>query len=244
MVPGIQLPGLHEVGVAAKQDRAEPAAPAQGDRLVQILIRLLVAGTIRRTIDQVQRFLGVGQRDHQRVVSPLPVVADVHPALALTQRRGNRAVGVDHRAIEELLLLLLPDSQANFVDRLHQRHHLLIGLESPAEVAGRCRIGNPLRAQCIQINLVVAKRLQILKAPAVARDVVGDVQHMIRFVIRQMHLEQMHVFVNGIDQPDLARQQMHRANPAMTKPPRAVGHVVADVAGREHRTLAGTPHAS
>ena len=153
-------------------------------------------------------------------------------------------IGVDHRAVEKGGGLPLPDLQANFVDRFHQPQHLLIILEAPAEVAGRGWIGNPLRAQGVQIDLVVAKRLQVLQALAVAQNVVGDVQHVIRFVIRQMDLQQMHVGIDGVDQPHLAGQQMHRADPAMTKAPAAIGHFIANRAGRKHRAPAAAPLAS
>ena len=125
-VPLIQLPGLHEVGVAAQQDRLEPGPAAQRDGLVQILIGPLVAGTVARAVHQIQRLLGVGQRDQQRVVAPLPVVADVHPLLALAEGGGDGAVGIEDRLLEELRLLLLPDLQAGLVDRLHQRQDLLL----------------------------------------------------------------------------------------------------------------------
>src|SRR5277367_5766629 len=89
LVPLIQLPGLREVGVAAQQDRLESAAPAQRGGLVQILIGTLVAGPVARAVHQVQRLLGVGQGNQQRMESPLPVVTDVHSGFALAKGGGN-----------------------------------------------------------------------------------------------------------------------------------------------------------
>ena len=62
---------------------------------------------------------------------------------------------------------------------------------------------------------------------------------MVALVVRQVHLEQLHVLVDGVDQPHLAGQQVDRPDPAAPDRAGAVGHVVVDVAGREHRLVAG-----
>jgi len=150
------------------------------------------------------------------------------PLLARAERRGDRPVGVDHRTGEERPGLLFPDRKTHAVDRLHQRQHLGDRVEPAAEVAGRRRIGHPRRAQGVEIDLVVAKRLQVLQAVAAAQDVVGDVQHVIRLVVRQMDLEQTQFIVDRADQADLPRQQVDRADPADPGRAGPVGQVVAD----------------
>ncbi len=45
-------------------------------------IGVLVRGPIAAAVEQEQRLGGVGQRDHQRVVAPLPLVRDIHPLFA------------------------------------------------------------------------------------------------------------------------------------------------------------------
>ena len=59
-----------------------------------------------------------------------------------------------------------------------------------------------------------------------------------------MHLQHVEVGIDGVDESDLAGQQVHRADPAVTDGPVAVGHLVADVAGREYRMLLSPPLAS
>src|SRR5665213_1516742 len=110
--------------------------------------------------------------------APLPVVADVHPRLALTEGGGDGAVSIDHRLTKERWVLLPPDVQTRLIDRLHQRKDLLIALKPAAEVAGGGRIGNARRAQRVQIRLVIAKPLQIFDAGAADHRVVRQAQHL------------------------------------------------------------------
>jgi hypothetical protein len=86
---------------------------------------------IEQMQNDVRRILG----RYQRVITPLAVIADVHPFLALAGRGGDRAVGVDDRLPEELRVLLFPEFQADFVDRLHQDQDqdLPLVLESSAK---------------------------------------------------------------------------------------------------------------
>jgi hypothetical protein len=117
--------------------------------------------------------------------------------------------------------------------------HLLGRLETPAKITGGGRIGNARSAQGVEIRLVVAQNLQVLQAGPAAEDVVGDVQHVVRFVIGQMDLEQVQCLVDGLGEFDLPCQQMHRTDAAAGNGSRAVSHVVANGAGGEHRFLAG-----
>ena len=162
VVPRVQLPGLSEVGVAAKQDRLEPGLPAERHRAVQVRIRLLVAGTIRRAVHQVERLFGVGQRDQQRMVSPLPVVTDAHALLAFAGGRRDRAIGIEDRAIEERRGLMLPDVDPDVVDRVHQRQQLLVGDEASAEVSGGGGVGDTPGTQRVEVGFVVAEGFQVL----------------------------------------------------------------------------------
>jgi len=246
VVPPVQLPGLHEVGVAPEQHRLEPRPPAQRHGLVQVLVGAFVAGAVARAVHQVQRLLGVGQRHQQRVVAPLPVVADVHPLLALAEGGRDRAVGVDHRPLpEEGRPLPLPDLQAHVVDRLHQRQHLRLVPEPAAEVAGGRGVGDALCPQRVEVGLVVAQQFQVLDARAAGQHVVGQVQHVVALVVGQVPLEQPDALVDGLRQPDATRQQVDGADPAAADDARAAGHLVADVAGREHRArlVLPAPHA-
>jgi hypothetical protein len=234
-VPAVQVGGLAEVGVAAHPHRLKPRPQRQLDGLVQIPRGILMAGPVARAVQQVQRLLGVGQRDQQRVITPDAVVADVHARLAAPLRRGQRAIGIEDRRVEELRGLVLPHLQPRQVDRVLQVVHLIGRLEAAAKVPGRGGVGNAAGPQGVQVRLVVAQQLQILQAAAPAHHVVGDVQHVVRLVVRQMDLEQVNPPVDQADQVDLAGQQVNGPDAAAADGPRAVGHVVVDVAGRQHR---------
>ena len=51
--------------------------------------------------------------------------------------------------------------------------------------------------------------LDMLEAFSAREDVVGDVEHVIRFVIGQMDLQQVQILVDGLDQSDAPGKQMH-----------------------------------
>lgn len=54
-------------------------------------------------------------------------------------------------------------------------------------------------------------------------------------MVRQMNLEQVNPPIDQVDQADLAGKQVHRPDAAATDRPSAIGHVVVNVAGRQHR---------
>ena len=168
------------------------------------------------------------------MVTPLALVGHIHPLLALAAGGGDRAVGVQRRDLEELRRLLLPDRQTNLVDRFHQRQNLPVVLEPPAKISGGGRVGNPPGAQGVHIDFVVAAKFQVFQACAAGQHVVGDVQHVVGLVIRQMHLEQFQVAIEGLDQADEKDHLMNGADPRAVQPARAVGHFIVNVARREH----------
>jgi len=86
LVPTVQLGRLREIGVATEQDVAETRPAAQRGGAVEIGGGPLVAGTVAGAVGQEQHLLGVGQRYQQRVVTPLALVGDVNPLLALAGR--------------------------------------------------------------------------------------------------------------------------------------------------------------
>ena len=81
--------------------------------------------------------------------------------------------------------------------------------EAAAEVSRRRRVGDALRAQRVEIALVVAQEFQVLQAIAAADHVIGDVQHVIALVVRQMNLQKVQVLIDRLDQADPAGQQMN-----------------------------------
>ena len=141
---------------------------------------------------------------------------------------------------KKLFRLPLPDPQAGLVDALQEPFHVR-RRESPAEIARRGRVGNPLGSQGVEIHLVVASQFQMLDPRAAGQNVVGDVQHVVRLVIGQMPLEQMQVPVDQIHQTALPRQQVHRADAAGRQTACAFRGFVLNVPCRQHRLRAFRP---
>ena len=52
----------------------------------------LVAHDIAGTVDQIEHFVGVGERDNQRGITPNAFVGKSHAAFALPESRCHRAV--------------------------------------------------------------------------------------------------------------------------------------------------------
>ena len=120
-----------------------PARRQRCGGLVEVDVGLLVRGAVAAAVDQEQRLGGVGQRDDQRVVAPLPVVGDIHALLAPAVGGGDRAVGVDERLLEEVGGLLLPDPQPGLVEGVHQPLDVGLG-EAAAEVPGGGGVGDAM----------------------------------------------------------------------------------------------------
>ena len=114
-----------------------------------------------------------------------------------------------------------------------------IGLgEAAAEVAGGGGVGDPLGAQGVEIDLVVAPQFEMFDAFAAGEDVEGDVQDMVGFVIGQMPLEENKLGVDLVDQPGVASQQEHGTDAAGGESVDAIGQFVVDVGSGHHGLLA------
>jgi hypothetical protein len=174
------------------------------------------------------------------MVAPGPLVRDVHPRLALARGHHERAVHVDRGPLEELRGLPGPDVQAGLVGGLHQTADVRLA-EAAAEIAGRGRVGDSLRAQSVEKDLVVATQLDVFQACAVAEGVVGQVEHVIRLVVRAMDLQEVQAAVDGLHEPDFPRQLMHHADAAHADGPHLVSQLHTDVAGCKHRPASILP---
>jgi hypothetical protein len=134
----------------------------------------------------------------------------------------------------------VPEPQARLVDCGLQR--LDGGLVKPAaEIARGGRVGNPLRAQRIEIHLILPPLLHILQARPATEHVVRDAEHVIRFVIRQMHLQHLHVPIDRVDQPRVLRQPMHGADPTTGESAPPIAVLILNVAHRVHRARLRVP---
>ena len=218
-------------------DSLEAGLAAEVDHLVQSFGGLLVRGPIATAIDQVERLGGVGQRDHQGMVTPDAVVGDVDALLALGVGADESAVDVEDGLVEERRGLLGPDPQSRLIDGVHQGDDVGLG-EAAAEVSFRGGVGEALGTQGIEINLIVASQFDVFDSLSAGQDVEGDVQDMVGFVIGQMSLQDVEVVVDVADQADPPRQQVHGADSAGGEALDAIGEFVVDVAGGHHRLIA------
>ena len=101
--------------------------------------------------------------------------------------------------------------------------------EPTAEVAGRRGVGDPLGAQGVQIDLVVAPEFQMLQAGATSQQVVGDVQDMIRLAVGQVDLQYVEMPIDGLIQSQPFHHLMYDADPTCRDRSRLIGDFVMDV---------------
>src|SRR5690606_35401648 len=160
---------------AAQGDRAEACPTTERDCLVEARSGTFRRRSIAAAIDQEERLLRIRQGNEQGMVTPSSLVGDLHSCLALTGRWGERSVGLDNRLVEERVRLTLPSPKAALVDHVHEALDRVL-VEAPAEVPSGRRIRYPLRTQSVQVDLVVAKGLEIVETCPANEDVIGDVE--------------------------------------------------------------------
>ena len=193
-------------------------------------------GAVAAAIDQVQRLLGVGQRDQQGMIAPGAVVGDIDALFALGVGADEGTVDVDECLVKEVDRLLGPDALAGAVDGIHEIQD--VNPPEPAtEVARRGGIGDSFCIQGVEISLVVAEPFQMLELGAAGHDVQGDVHHMVGLVVGAMVLEQMQVVIDVGDQSGPACQQEHGTDAAWAQSLDPIAQFVVDVAGGDHGAL-------
>ena len=181
IVPRIQVRVLGNPRVAAQQDLAEAGPNAQRDRLVQVFAGPLLRRAIAATIEQEQGLGRVGQRDHQRMVTPPAVVADVHAVFALGVGLDDGAIGIEDRLLAERVGLLGPDPQPRLIDGVHQGEDIGLG-KAAAEVPFGGGVRDAFGSQGVEVDLVMAPPFEVLDALAAGQDIEGDVEHMVGVV--------------------------------------------------------------
>ena len=162
--------------------------------------------------------------------APLLLVGDVHPLLALARGDGERAVHVDHGLLEERGGLLLPDVEPRLVDRVEQAADMLLAAEAAAEIARGGGVGNGLRTDGVEERFVVAPQFDVLQTGSFAQRVDGEVEDVVRLVIRQVDVEQTDVPVDGLDQSGAMGDPEHQRNAAVSDAAAAVGQRVLESA--------------
>ncbi len=163
------------------------------------------------------------------------------PGLALPVGRHDRAVGVEIGDRAEQVPTPPGHScgRTALIASISVDH---VGLaEAAAEVACRGRVRDQVRAQGVHVRRVMAQPLDVLQPRAAAQHVVGQVQHMIGLVVRQVHLQQLQPVIDLLDQPQLGDQPVHRGDPAEAGRVDVAADLVAHLARGQHRRRPGTP---
>lgn len=111
----------------------------------------------------VQDLLGVGQRNNQRMVSPLLLVVHTDPFLALAGCFDHSSIGFDDCTFEEFRRLMCPDLESRFVDCLHEHEDLHL-VESSTEITCRCWVRDALCSKSVEEGFVGTTDLKMIQA--------------------------------------------------------------------------------
>src|SRR6476646_1348343 len=185
-VPAIQLGTERKISVTAQRDLCGTGAQ-QLNGPIDPGYTAFMADHIPGTVDQVEDFAGLGQSDNQRRVTPDPFIGKSHSPFALSQRPGQRAVGVNKGLLEKISRLLFPDTLPCRVDGFHELQNRIF-IKASCKISTGGRIRNALGSQTIQERFIIATQLDILQPLAIEQGVVSQVQYVITLVIRQMPL--------------------------------------------------------
>jgi hypothetical protein len=109
-------------------------------------------------------------------------------------------IHVNDRLLKKFWLLARPDIQASDVVGSLQGSDVMEGSKTSAKISRRRGIGNARGAQGVQKGFVIATQFDVLQASAFTKGIVGQIEHVIGFVIGQMEFEQMKMTIDGIDQ--------------------------------------------
>src|SRR5215217_5662029 len=156
LVPVVEMGTHGEVGVPPQQDVGEAGTAAELNRLVEDGWRPVVGWTVSAAVDDEERLASVGERDHEWVIAPDPLVRKVHALLALTRSADERAVGIDtRRLLGQRTAAHLPDPDARVVDYVHQTPNGS-RVKTATEVAGCRWIGDRPSPQQVEEGRVIA----------------------------------------------------------------------------------------
>src|SRR5207244_7094894 len=147
----------------------------------------------------------------------------------------NRSIHVNKRFLQKSLLLYVPYFEPRSIEAFLQRRNVRLS-KAPREISGRRRIGYPFRSQSIQEHFILPAQFNIFQPLPSGYDIVGDVQHMVALVVRQVDFEQLQVPVQVLDQAQTLHHQMYRSYPTAIHPLRSLRHLIDNVTGLEHRT--------
>src|SRR5207247_5162638 len=103
----------------------------------------------------------------------------------------QKAVHVQEGLLEEGRRLVRPDLQARVVDDFEEGLNAVRG-KAATEVSRRGGVGEAAGTQGVQQDLIVAQEFEVLQASAAAQRQIGQGEHMVRFMIGELAVEQSH----------------------------------------------------
>src|SRR5688572_13784047 len=140
-------------------------------------------------IDYLQALPAAAKRNHQRLIRPTPIVAEVGSFFLCSIKRLDVPVEIDQRklvlfsATTCLARQLRPHRLLNFIDDPRELLHLWCALKPTQEISGRRRVWNPTRSHQPPNRLAPLQHRLILQTSAIGIKRVRQRQHMIRLVV-------------------------------------------------------------
>jgi hypothetical protein len=142
----------------------------------------------------------------------------------------QRPIHVNQGAVEEGAWLLGPNLEARVIEDIEQRVDVLAG-EAPTEIASGRGVGNTPGTKGVEKVLIVTAEFDVLQAGAIAQGVVSEVEDVVRFMVRQMDLQEVEFGINRLDEAELSSQGVKGANAAVANTADACRSLVMNVAG-------------
>jgi hypothetical protein len=196
-----------------------------------------MAGPITTAVDDVEGFIGIGQRNHERMVTPLAFVIDVDSFFAFPGGFHHRSIAFDESFLKKTRRLLPPNFHADGIEDLHQQQDRQ-EVESTTEIPGSRGVGDSFGSERVEIRFVISSEFKVFQASAAGENVVRDIQHVIRLGIRQVDLEYVDVLIDGLVEFEDFRHALNQPNPTSRDSLVSICDLVLDVRGGDHRAIA------
>jgi hypothetical protein len=195
--------GSIEVRVSPHDGIAEMALDPR-QHLAQRPGRCIRGAGAARLVHHPQALPAAPQRNHQRLVGPPPIVAEVRPFLLLAVEGLDVPVEIHQRKLALASMPPRPPRQSRprrflyLVDHSRELLHRFGRLETAQKISGRRRVWNPARSHQPAHRLAPLQRRLVFEACPVGVQRVRERQHVIRLVVRRVSLEQLQRLVESL----------------------------------------------
>jgi hypothetical protein len=153
-------------------------------------------------------------------------------SLAAGARAYQGAVDIDPCLVENGGRLLTPDFDPRLIEDILKGLDILDG-DASAEVSGSGGVGNAVGTERVEEDDFVASQFDIVEARASTEGVVGEVENVITLVIRQVILQPMESFVDGLGESEFPNQEWDGTDAAGCDGSGSGGDRVVDIRGGE-----------